>query len=374
MIKLLYGILCSYVRVSFTGLNTQYVLNVAAQNGILLKNVFRASDACLEADVPIKKLKKLSTLLGESYRIKPIKSRGIFYKMSTLKKRLGLFIGALLIAIGLFLMFSQVRTVDVSGSNSREILRLAEESGALTWKWRAGAYTDELERKISELESILWCSVEIDGVRLKIYVKEDFSVKGEEATDRICACKDGVLRNLVVYSGTACAQNGDTVSKGQVLISGQMKIGDSVYPVKAEGKALASVWYYDYAEIPVFELCTVETGRSVSFLEADILGLKSIACGKNQFREYTVEKEEINTFLLPISIRMVTCRETETVRLSDTLEGRIENTKNELILKLQSLLPQNATVCEINTVTEERDGCVLVGVYIETAEEIGIRG
>lgn len=378
MIKLLYGSFYSYERLRFTGLNTQNILNTANENGILIKNAVRVDYAVMEADVLWCHVKKLKSLLGENrYKIETVKRKGVVYKAVANKKRLFLWPMLLLAVVSLYVIFSRMWSIEVSGYENIEAIKdTVVSKGMLTWRKDALKLTEEVEKAILESDSdILWNSVEINGSVIEVYIKKDDSVKVEEnLMGNIVAQKDCVLRNLIVTSGTAMAQNGQTVSAGQVLIEAKQKFGEAVFDVKAEGKAIASVWYYGSEEIFSENTVHVETGNSVDFYEINLFGKKVFSNQKDSFTNFKEEIKEINTFFLPLKIKKITRSETEEKTVSIDKEQAINEAEKEIINRLKLQLPEKAEVYETKTSVQENDGIIKVSVYIETVENVAIRG
>ena len=66
-------------RVRVTGLSLESLLNMAAENGIVLENVIRTEYACIEADVLRSDLKKLYRLIPEQSYKTAYRTQGCFF-------------------------------------------------------------------------------------------------------------------------------------------------------------------------------------------------------------------------------------------------------------------------------------------------------
>ena len=53
---------------------------------------------------------------------------------------------------------------------------------------------------------------------------------------------------------------------------------------------------------------------------------------------------------------------------------KIKTVEAEIINRLKLTLPENAEIYETKTTAEESDGYLKIGVYIETVEDVAIRG
>lgn len=112
-----------------------------------------------------------------------------------------------------------------------------------------------------EFAIIKWCSVAISGNTLIVQIEENSLLKENETRkddfiySDIVADTDGVITNLMVRNGLAMVKIGDSVTKGQILVTGQIPIYDDSLLVK-------SYQYYD-ADADIFIETTMETMESI---------------------------------------------------------------------------------------------------------------
>lgn len=88
---------------------------------------------------------------------------------------------------------------------------------------------DALEEAIrSQYPEILWVSARISGTRLLIKVKENEVIgivpeKNQEARDLVSEYS-GIVTNILVRQGVGAVKRGDSVERGQLLVSGRIPI------------------------------------------------------------------------------------------------------------------------------------------------------
>lgn len=98
---------------------------------------------------------------------------------------------------------------------------------------------EELEEALrGEFNGITWVSARLSGTRLYIHVKEndvplELPVKDESPCD-LTAEADGTITSMIVRSGLPMVKPGDTVEKGQLLVTGRIPITDDGGTVVAE--------------------------------------------------------------------------------------------------------------------------------------------
>ena len=89
-----------------------------------------------------------------------------------------------------------------------------------------------------EFDVIKWCSVALDGNTLVIQIEENAVHKeasNEYVSDNysdIVSAVDGVVKNILVRNGVSKVNVGDTVTKGQILVTGEVPIYDDSLQIK----------------------------------------------------------------------------------------------------------------------------------------------
>lgn len=377
MIKLFNGYLYSYVRLRFTGLNQQEILNKAYKNGIIIKNAVRTEYTQMEADVYRFQVKKLKKLLKEKYKITVVKNHGVSYKITANKKRIALMLSLILAFTGICLVFSRTWSIKVIGyDNQKAITEIVKNSGMLSWKKGLKEKIYDVQAKISQSDkNILWNAISINGTVVEVYIKEDKTLKVEGAKEgNLVASKDCVIRNLIVHSGTGQVENGTAIKKGQLLIEAKQKFGEEFFPCKADGIAKASVFYSASLSVPQNETVFKETGNKKNLCNIKFLGMNIQAGGKNEFLNSFCTEEKINTFGLPIEITKFTFFETKAQSQQQDKDALIKETQDSLLTKLKQQIPDSATIYKTDTTIFENDGVITVHTSIETIENVAVRG
>ncbi len=378
MVKLLLEKIRSYARLRFVGLNTQNILNTASKSKINLKNVSRESYTTLEADVNFFDIKKLRRLLGENnYKISFVVKKGLMFALKANVHRACLAFGVALAIIAATVLPMRCWVVHVHGyGNTSDIAEIVKQNGMLDWHFYARGRIEQTQEAISASDNnILWNSISINGGVVNVYIKENsFVIPNENKNGNIIASKDCIVKNLIVLGGTGKVQNGQTVSAGQVLIENKITLGESVYEASAEGKCIASVWYYASKEIPLESVAVTKTGNEYVRRNIELFGIKASSQVKNEFESFAEEKSQINCFGLPLKIEEITVSETVHEEVALNREDAVKEAEAELLNKLYADIPKDARLYETGTDVVEKDGALLISVYIETVEDVAIRG
>ncbi len=129
-----------------------------------------------------------------------------------------------------------------------------------------------LEEELREsFEDITWVSVRLHGTRLFIRLREsEVPVRQEVESGEACdlaAVSDARITSVVVRNGIPLVQAGDTVEKGQLLVSGTVPITDdggeeiSSYRVRADADIYGIRERGGRKELPLWREIRTETGK-----------------------------------------------------------------------------------------------------------------
>ena len=246
--------------INLLGIHQIDVFNVKQKNGYCVFSV-RGKDGT--------QTKKLLEERGKDYRI----TKDTYFKnrMIDLKKKLGLCFG-LIILIVLGVIASQLVTdVKIEGCYlvaEMDVSEIVTESMRLP-TWTKKIDKKGLERKIISMEGIANASVDVKGNVLYVRVLEELEkpevIDYSEKKDLVSAY-DGIITGIVSFSGEAKKKVGDTVKKGDVLISAtETDEQGNLKDIKATGSVFGRVWvtgeYVFYDTV----IKDVRTGREKTY-------------------------------------------------------------------------------------------------------------
>ncbi len=181
--------------------------------------------------------------------------------------------GFLLFLVSLEVMSSFVWQISFSGQKTFTKETLARDMETLnvhTGMRRKNLDCDAIEKSIRQFHpQISWVSAEEVGSLLKVSVKEgqNFEEKEEEKPCHLTARYGGVVQSVTVNRGTAAVKPGDTVKKGDILISGIVPVTDDSdevaekWPVAARGEVVIKAEQTFSEKIPLVYKRKVKTGR-----------------------------------------------------------------------------------------------------------------
>ena len=240
----LYRLFLGILDIEIYGIFPEKVLNLCEKNKISIWNIrFKKGKICCKINVKdFKKLPKIFKKQG--VRLHITKRLGFPFFTNKYKRRFGVFAGVLIFIILLNYLSTFVWVVKVEGNNTaddKEILSQCSEIGITE-----GISHKKFDFKIKAQELLLksdklsWASFNIEGCVLTLNVTE---ITEKDNTDTLAqnlvADSDGIITHIDVSVGNCVVKVGDTVNKGDVLVSGIIENEQGTKFVKSRGKIIA---------------------------------------------------------------------------------------------------------------------------------------
>ncbi len=223
-----------YVRFAIKGEFPERLLNQLALGGVSVWGI-RRQGKLLSACILKKDYLKIRSCRQKNRVTTRVQKRyGLPFKARRYRFRIGFAAGLLLYVSVLFLMSQFVWNIKIVGNeglSEKEILSACEEIGLTEGTFIKGLNTEQLRTELAlKMPEIAWASVNIEGVKATVNVSENIGNKNPEKPpcNLIAEC-DGVVTALEVTSGTIVAKIGQTVKKGDLLVSGVTEYKNGTY-------------------------------------------------------------------------------------------------------------------------------------------------
>ena len=240
----LYRFIIGYLEVEFSGDVAEVILNICAKQGISLWSIKRR-DRKIRGFITVRDFKTLPRVAKKSgIRVHILKKRGFPFIVRRYKKRLGIPVGAAIFFCFLELMSCFIWTVEVSGNKGvpeKDILAACEKIGVKEGAKKSSVNPKTAKQELLlELDKLAWASVNIEGCRVTVNVSEAAQKAEENGTPtNLKAAADGIITKINITSGNCLVKPGDTVAKGDLLVSGVIERADSTDFVRSVGSITA---------------------------------------------------------------------------------------------------------------------------------------
>lgn len=253
------------VHVLITGRRLEQFVNLVLTRGINLWGISREDDG-IRFWMRAADFSRLRPVARKSRcRVRILGRRGLPFLYRAVFGRGSMLLGALLCVALVLTVSSFVWVIEVDGlqhGDRREVLEAARELGLARGAWiyslDLGQAGRDLARKVPYLT---WVGVERRGVRLTIKVVEKVGEHPEPVRlSDVVAVRDGIVRDVLVLSGTPVVTEGDHVIRGQTLIGAITEVpGGS--EISGRGRVLAEVHHEHRETVYLVDEVTSPTGR-----------------------------------------------------------------------------------------------------------------
>ena len=141
--------------------------------------------------------------------------------------------------------------IEIEGNQTvsdERIMRALEAEGITYGIFGLGIHPETLKNHILlEIPELSWLTVNVNGFRATVIVRERAlppPIRDEHTNANIIAEKDGLITKVQLFGGHAAVAKDETVTKGQLLISGVADMDTrGAYLTRGEGKVYARTWY-----------------------------------------------------------------------------------------------------------------------------------
>lgn len=223
---LFWRFLNGYLKISFCGDNSPLLLNAAVKNRVKIWDL-KYKNNCITGNILIKDFLKLRKIKrGIKCSVKILEKKGLVFHTKKYVNRIGFFCGAALFFIILYILSNFVWIININGNKlltDKEILNSCKEIGVFEGKNKGKINCKyDAQRLMLQQKNIAWCSLNIEGSILTVNLTEVKSndKKEREAPSNIVASSSGIISKIDAKSGNVAVKIGDTVAKGDLLVSG----------------------------------------------------------------------------------------------------------------------------------------------------------
>jgi len=360
-------------------------INLCVRHGIYLWHIRKESDTRATACVSIRGFFRIREAARKTRtRVRILRKRGLPLFLHRHRKRGAFIAGVFLFALILTLLSSFIWAIEIDETEKidKNLIRNTLKScgldvGVLKYTLKASEIKEDMLREIPELS---WLWVEVRGTRAFVHVREKTPKPAMIPADRpanIVASRDGVIVSCTAARGTALVQEGDTVQKGALLISGtvETKHGGTLL-VHAEGTARAKTWTSKSGTFPLSKKTETDTEEKKTryslYFGSFRLPLHS---NKMPFETYRTESETTALRLwgdlyLPITVQKDTIYKTNVSYDKLLAEDAALFYGQTLLADIQ--IPEGGEIINTEyTHILNEDGTITVTCTVECIEEIG---
>ena len=377
---------CVTVRISGSG--CEKFFNCCLKNYIFLSDV-KYDDFGAVCKISSKDFKRIRNCVRKSgVHLTIIKKSGVGLYIKRHRKRYGFFAGAVISFLLMIYLTSCIWVIDIKGNeytNSEKILSSLKEHGMYTGCFRFGKNVKKLQNEVLlDVDTLSWLWVTLDGTRAVVEVREKGSfveVKDKKIAYNIVASCDGYITDIIAKSGRKVIMRGETVNKGDLLISGisSTNFYGNRY-IHSDGIVMAQTWRTKSGEYHHTKTTFLRSGKKVKKMSVNFFGfdVKLYMDNDSGFELYEMETAQkpvkiFGNIYLPVTFTIDTFYEIikKDVIISDA--EAVSSAVDRLSYEIEQERGNNARTAKREyKYTKLENGNVFVTVTIESNENIAL--
>ena len=235
------------MKVELTSAEPEKSLSEINEAGIEVYDVSFVNDLTRELRImrsDFAAVRKITQRRGDS--LKTRQYLGLFWEAKNLLFRPALMFGMSVILILTMYLPSRIFFIRVEGNqkiSTRRILESVEACGICFGASRREVRSEQIKNALLyAVPELQWAGVNTSGCVATILVRERTGQEQQEqqwAVSSIVADRDGYITSMTAARGTALCRPGQSVKRGQTLISGYTDCGICIQAARAEGEVYA---------------------------------------------------------------------------------------------------------------------------------------
>ncbi|WP_305768073.1 sporulation protein YqfD [Candidatus Epulonipiscium viviparus] len=262
MFVYLWNYLKGYVIVEISGERIEKLLNGALNQGIYFWDA-QSDGNKVVLKTSMDGFKELKAIVFRAKcRISILEKCGLPFINFKYRKRSVFIIGGVAFVAFFWFLTSFVWLVEIEGNDILEetdIIQTLREGGYTTGVLKSKLNLREAEQYlINQHNEILWTGISFQGTKLNVQITEAVPkpiIHNETEPTNIVATRDGIITYIATNSGTPLVKKGDTVKKGDILVTGVVTLESDLvidaYYVNADAAIVARTPYTLEASLPL---------------------------------------------------------------------------------------------------------------------------
>lgn len=322
-------------------------------------------------------VEKLKTI----YEIEIIEIYGLLKLKQKIKENIIVILSIIIGCIIIYFLSNTIFKVEIIHSNHnlrKLIYEELENNGIEKYKFKKN-YNEiqKIKEKILNQykDKIEWIEIEEVGTKYIVRLEERIinNTKKEETPRNIIAKKDAIIISINGISGEVVKNKNDYVKKGDIIITGEIKLYEEVKErVRANGVVYGEVWYKASVEYPLNYYEKKKTGNEKKVFTITFLNKQYNLFDFNSYKDFeTKENIVVKNDIIPFKLSFNKLEELNIIDQKLNQEEAKEKAIKEVITKIQSKLKDKEHVIDVKCLkSETKDSKIILELFITVCENI----
>ena len=383
----IWNYLRGYAIIIVKGLKIERFINLAVVNNIYIWDIEKLDYTTVQAKIGLENFRRLRHIVRKTdSSVSILSKRGFPFIIRNIRRRRLFYFSLFLICVFIYAMSSFVWMIEITGAkdiDNENILRCLYNEGLKEGSWKGRLDIRHIENRVLiNMPELSWIGIQIKGTKAIVEVVEKSEgpplISRTDACD-IVAAKDGVITKLLVLSGDPLVKDGDSVRKGQKLVTGTI-LRENLEPrqIHSLAKVSARTWYEDAEEIPLQQIEFKPTGKvarqyKLKLLDKELSRKRSV--NFKDFNEYIEERYLISLgdYVFPIKLVEYRFEELEPRLKTLMVDEAKDKCTERLNARIKLRIPEDAVILDrkIDYYTDKKS--VKAKISVEVLEDIGVK-
>lgn len=264
-----------YLRIRVWGFSPERFMNLCCNHNILLWDIEKCGPESYSMNISLNGYFQIRPFVRKTgTKVAVLQKFGLPFFIPHIKLHSFFLLGILGTFCFLFWTTGYIWKIETTGNQeikTEELTAFLEEQNIEIGCKKSVVQVEELEKAIrNEFPIVTWTSVQIEGTRLWIQIKENDKIltvdKEIDTPSDLVASKDGIVSSIITRNGVPMVKAGDEVKEGDILVSGRVPIYNDAGEI---------IHYQLYAaDADIYLECTYEFQASmpISYIRHDPTG------------------------------------------------------------------------------------------------------
>ena len=216
-----------YAIIIVKGLKIERFINLAVVNNIYMWDIEKLDYTTVKAKIGLENFGRLRDIVRKTdSSVSILDKRGFPFIIRNIKRRKLFYASLLSLFVFIYVMSSFVWMIDIVGAKTvdrEKLIKCLYEEGLKEGRFKGGLDKRHIENRVLiNMPEISWVGIQIKGTKAVVEIVEKSQVpqiiSKTDACD-IVAAKDGVITKLLVLAGDPQVKDGESVRRGQKLVS-----------------------------------------------------------------------------------------------------------------------------------------------------------